>query len=294
MFSCWTSFREPLKYPNPRFQLCSAKVSVHKHSARNETFFQKYVVYGFIMVSDRSVSREDGWVPLNQPMYRFASVLNREFYQPVPITNTCFLYHLTNPSTHHSVSLPDFLDIVFELYAFNIDVDNDKEFLCVADERMSLDFSDPESLNSPMSHVFQGPDGCAKLYYILFSDSVDATLEIIVRKTGVDFAKPVCVKIVAHYGDEIDCRGHEKGNYYMTVYLEGSVILVDKLKLQLENSVFAVHAKGSLIIEAFIGDSSAEVIMNDNWKFDAKHEGSSAGSITGTDCSLDLKVNWKY
>lgn len=292
---------KPVNYPNPRFQLFYAKFCVNKYTKGindAKTMFKKFLVYGLIGASDQTVSRKDGWVPLDEPMYRYALLFDHEWSDPITVKNTGFLPFITNPKTDRSVSvLSPFLDLVVELYAFN---EEDQELFQVADGIAVMNLSKPGKVDTCINHTFEGDHGCLMLSFIVLTDAVDAALEIIFKKTDPHSdvcGKPVHVQIMAFYGDDFD-YGYSPftiGHYCVPVFQIDSILLLQDTKLALHNSVLAVPAKGSLIIDAYILDlSSGDVILSKMLKISAQLEGSSNGCIEGEGCTFELKVNWKY
>lgn len=233
----------------------------------------------------------------------------------LPVKNNYFIPSITNPGTNRSVSLgsSNFLNIIVDLCAFD---DEDKECFRLACSNLVFNLSEPKSLDSYISNSFRGKDGHVDLSFIVLTDAVDAHLQITFKATQQDSdsvvcGKPVHVKIIAYYGDDFvsaparivqKTRGGripitpiENAHYCVSLFETDSVTLFDGKKLELLNSLLAVPAKGSLVVEAYIVDfSSHKSFMDSDFRIPAKQQGSNFQCIEGKGCRLEVNVIWKY
>ncbi|PWA54176.1 arginyl-tRNA synthetase, class Ic [Artemisia annua] len=251
-------------------------------------------VFGLISVADKyGLLSSDQGLHFFEPEVAHVPLFYHDWCNPVKMIDWGLIY-LGNPGSSHSVPFTSSIEFRMELYVTK--KKNASYQLC--NHKIELDLSNfwGEKSDSACGVLtVEGEDGPTYMFYVLLKDAVDAALEIRFE-TACD--RRVHGYVVAFYGDdffyECECLPSDKDGYMALLFLPNTSSVLTNCIIPLIRSVLAVPTKGSLIIKAYLEDESGEVIMNDTCKFKSQLEGCSSNTIRGTDCSLEVKVDWKF
>ncbi|PWA55031.1 arginine--tRNA ligase, chloroplastic/mitochondrial [Artemisia annua] len=250
--------------------------------------FENGNLFGLISVSDKYGLRANGGCHLFEADFPYVSLFNLEWCDPINIRHAEVVY-LGNPSCH-SVPFSSSMKIHMELYVTTESRDDCFQ-LCKRNKKMDLKSFWGEKSNSKCGRInVKGQDGRAMVHYILLKDAIDIALEVTFK---ADPNKKVYGSIFAFYGGEFSYDCHiETQDCYMALIFR-SLLTVGPLSLK--RSILAVPKNASLKIKAHLVDvDTNEVILSGCYEF---LQGRSNGILPGfdwADCSLDLKVVWKY
>ncbi|GJX57361.1 arginine--tRNA ligase, chloroplastic/mitochondrial, partial [Tanacetum coccineum] len=280
--------RDPRR--NSRFELFSFLTRTATHLGSDKVGR----VFGVISVSDKyGLLSSDGESHFFEPDFAHVPLFNHKWCDPIIPTESGLVY-LGNPSSGCSVSVSSSIEVRMELYVAK----NEDACYQISNHKVEIDFSDfweEKSDSACGALTVSGEEGSTLLFYVVLKDAIDASLEVkFETKTP---GRKVRGYVLAYYGDdflaECQCQPSRKYNYMSLLFLPNHVLKAGAI--QLLRSLLAVPTKGSLVIKAYLEDvNSGEVIMKNNCKFKSQPWGSSFGTISGTDCQFDLKVDWKY
>ncbi|PWA86902.1 arginyl-tRNA synthetase, class Ic [Artemisia annua] len=272
--------RDPLR--KSRFEVFSIRPFI------TDSRFENGKLFGLISVSDKCGLRSNGGCHLFEPDLPYVSLFNLEWCDPINIRQAQVVY-LDNPSSR-SVPFSSYMKIHMELYVTTESRDDCFQ-LCKRNKKMDLKSFWGEKSSSKCGRLnVKGEDGRTMVHYILLKDAIDIALEVTFK---VDPNRKVYGSIFAYYGGEFsyDCH-HDTQDCYMALLFR-SFLTVGPLSLK--RSILAVPKNASLKIKAHLVDvGTNEVILSGCYEF---LQGRSNGILPGfdwADCSLDLKVVWKY
>ncbi|GJR70009.1 hypothetical protein Tco_0016074, partial [Tanacetum coccineum] len=250
-------------------------------------------VFGVISVSDKHGLVSDGGSHFFEPDFAHVSLFSHKWCDPI-IPDDSGLVYLGNSNSGRSVLFSSSIEVRMELYVAK---DEDACYQ-VCNHKIEIDlsdFCDKKSESACGDLTISGEEGSTHLFYILLKDAIDASLEVKFQtKTP---GRKVRGYVLSYYGDdfliECQCPPSIKYHYMSLLFLPNHDL--DVGAIQLIKSLLAVPTKGSLVITAYLEDvKSGKVIMKNSCKFKSQPSGSSLGTISGTDCQFDLKVDWKY
>ncbi|GKA90754.1 arginine--tRNA ligase, chloroplastic/mitochondrial [Tanacetum coccineum] len=288
---CFASVaRDPPR--NSRFELFSIRPSITTYSK-----FEKCNLFGLISVSDQYGVFSDGGPQLLEPDFANVSLFNHDWCNPINMRNEGVVY-LGNPSSCHSVPFSSSIEIRMELY-----VTTEKKDGCfqLYNREFKLDLSTfwEEKSGSKCSCLdVNGEDGITQMRCILLKDAVDTFLEV--RFKTKTSGRKVRGNVFAYYGSNFlyECHPSVEACDMALLFQSDIPSVLEDDKIPLKKSILAVPKNGSLIIKACFEDvESGEVILEGSYEFSSQIQGSSIGDINGRegiDCSLDMKINWKY
>lgn len=273
--------RDPVR--NSRFEVFSIRPFITDSSFENGNLF------GLISVSDKYGLRSNGGCHLFEPDFPYVSLFNFEWSDPINIRHAQVVY-LDNPSCH-SVPFSSSMKIHTELYV-TTESRTDCFQLCKRrNKKMDLKSFWREKSYSKCGRLnVKGEDGRTMVHYILLKDAVDVAVEVTFK---ADPNRKVYGSIFAFYGGEFSYDCHRDTQDCYMALLFRSFLTVGQLPLK--RSILAVPKNASLKIKAHLADvDTNEVILSGCYEF---LQGRSNGILPGfdwADCSLDLKVVWKY
>ncbi|PWA86522.1 arginine-tRNA ligase [Artemisia annua] len=272
---------------NSRLELFSIIPSITTDSMFE---FEELKLFGLIAVSDKYGLLPNEGSYFSKPDCAYVPLFNVDCCDAIDMRGSGVLY-LGDPSCQHSVSFSSSIEVRMELTATT-----ERKNVCfqLCNHKFKIDSSDiwEKEIDSKCDFVVvEGEDGRTKMHYILIRDAVDADLEL---RFNTKTPHEVCGFICAFYG----C--HPIHDSYTVLLFQSDLPFVLKHgRIPLERSMLAVPMNGSLVIEVELKDfKSGDVIFKGSRTFKSLREGTSHENIkaieTEIECSLDMKVHWKY
>ncbi|PWA93444.1 thiolase-like protein [Artemisia annua] len=288
------SARDPPR--NSRFELFSILPSVITDTVKEGKLF------GLIAVSDNcGLLSDDGGFFLSEPDFAYVTLFNREWCNSIEMTD-CELIYLGNPSCRHSAPFSSSIDIHMRLFVTATNKKKKDRCFQLCNKVIEIDTSDFWAEKSDAGcgyRAVKGVDGVTDLHYILLKNAVDSVMEV--TFTSKTDGPKVYGYIFASYGDDFPYGCDRLSQrYYKALLFQPDPLkpLENDVIIPLRRSMLSVPLNGHLVIKAYLEEvKSGKVIIDGSYKFKSQCKESSVGVIKGpegTNCSLNLKIYWKY
>ncbi|PWA48794.1 hypothetical protein CTI12_AA484930 [Artemisia annua] len=250
-------------------------------------------------VSDRSGLLPDAGSHASEPDFTYVPLFNVDWSDPINTRNGGVVC-LGDPSSGCPIPFSSTIGIRIEL---NVSTEKNDACFHLCNTKFEIDLNEfwAKKLDSKCGRLsVNGEDGVTHMYYIVLKDAVDTVLEVSLRtKTP----RKVTGTILAYYDDgcEFPFESYHpiRSCYDALLFRSDLPVNLNDGKITLKKSVLSVPMRGSLTIEADLKvDADFEqVILKGSHAFKPQRRGSSNYTIygeKGTNCALDLKVNWDY
>ncbi|GKB04019.1 arginine--tRNA ligase, chloroplastic/mitochondrial [Tanacetum coccineum] len=279
---------------NSRFEIFSIRSAI-----TTDYKFKNGKLFGLISVSDKNGLLPDAGCHFSEPDESYVPLFNVDWSKPHNMCNSGIV-SLGDPSSSCPIPFSSRIGIRMEL---NASTEKNDACFHLCNTKFEIDLKEywAKNLDSKCGHLsVNGEDGVTNMYYILLKDAVDTVLEVSLKtKTR----RNVTGTIVAFYddGSEFFFESYYpfQSCYYALLFRAVRPVDLNDGKIVLRRSVMAVPMRGSLTIRANLQvDADFEqVILRGSHAFKPQRTGSSHHTINGgkgTNCALDMKVNWDY
>ncbi|GJR30295.1 hypothetical protein Tco_1106527 [Tanacetum coccineum] len=207
---------------------------------------------------------------------------------------------LGDPSSRCPIPFSSRIGIRIEL---NASTENNDACFHLCNTKFEIDLNEfwAKKLDSKCGRLsVDGEDGVTNMYYMLLKDAVDTVMEVSLKPKTL---RKVSGTILANYDDgrEFSMESYHpiQSCYYALLFRAQSPVDSNDGKILLRRSVMAVPMRGSLTIKSNLKAEAdfEQVILKGSHTFKPQRTGSSHHTFNGgkgTNCALDLKVNWDY